>query len=350
MKIRSFLLPVLILAFVTMLTGCSDNKLKIYIPVEYISPEAIADFEKKYDAEVSVEFFASNEDMYESLKDGGEYDLLLPSDYMIERLISEDLLETVNKRNIPNISAVNPALTEAPLNDYDPMGDYSVPYSWGSVGIAYNSSRVSSVDVEALGFEILRDQRFKGRIYLYDSERDMFMTALKSLGYSMNTSDENEIQKAFTWLHSIFETMEPTVVTEEARDGMLSGRKDIAVMYSGDAARIMEKDENIRFSLPRSGTNLWVDAFVIPKRSDNSDLAHKFIDHMCGYEASLLNTEYLGYPTVNIDVLSKVTGAKGDFAENEAYLPRSGYARDEMFKDNEYMKMKLTELWFLVKE
>ncbi len=351
MKKKLFLLPVLMTACLAMLAGCGNNKkLRVFTPAEYISPEVIESFEEMYGVKVSVDYFESNEDMYERFSAGETYDLLLPSDYMIARLAKENFLEPLNKRKLSNLTQVNPALMEAPLNDYDPIGEYSVPYSWGSVGIAYRSSKVSSMDVESEGFEILRDTRYKGRIYLYDSERDMFMAALKSLGFSMNTEDENELQKAFSWLHSITETMSPTVVTEEAQDGLLNGRKDIALMYSGDAAYIIEQDPDIRFSLPKSGTNIWVDAFVIPRKSKNIDLAHKFIDYMCSYEASLKNAEFLGYTTVNIEALDEVTREGGLFAGNEAYLPRSGYAKDEMFKDNEVIRMKLTEMWYKLKE
>ena len=168
---------------------------------------------------------------------------------------------------------------------YDPENAYSVPYFWGTVGIVYDTTKVSEEDLENEGFNIFLDEKYKGDIYLYDSERDSFMMALKALGYSMNTDDEGELQAAYDWLVRCVQTMEPEIVTDEIIDNMAQSRKALGLIYSGDAAYVMSENEDMGFYLPESGTNLWSDAMVIPANAKNPDLAHEFINHVCAYEA-----------------------------------------------------------------
>ena len=163
---------------------------------------------------------------------------------------------------------------------YDPENAYSVPYFWGTVGIVYDTTKVSEEDLENEGFNIFLDEKYKGDIYLYDSERDSFMMALKALGYSMNTDDEGELQAAYDWLVRCVQTMEPEIVTDEIIDNMAQSRKALGLIYSGDAAYVMSENEDMGFYLPESGTNLWSDAMVIPANAKNPDLAHEFINHV----------------------------------------------------------------------
>ena len=340
---------VCVLAIMT-LCGCgAKEKLKIYLPGEYMSDELIPEFEKKYNVKVDVELFDSNEMMYTKVMAGDSYDVLIPSDYMIERLIKEDYLQKLDVSRLENFKDVTDALKVAPYNGFDPDNSYSVPYFWGSVGIVYNQKNVPTADVEAKGFEIMKDTRFAGKIYMYDSERDSFMIAFKSLGYSMNTSDENEIMDAYNWLVELNTTMQPTTVTDEVIDGMAQGRKDLAIVYSGDAAYILSENEDMRYYTPECGTNVWVDAMVIPKNAKNVDLAYKFIDYVISYEAAMGNTEAVGYASVNKNVLAEVTKEGGLYDGNEAYIPRTGFPKDEVFTDNEFLRKKLSELWIKVK-
>ena len=267
----------------------------------------------------------------------------------IERLIKEDYLQKLDVSKLENFGSVTDALKVAPYNGFDPDNSYSVPYFWGSVGIVYNEKNVPTADVEAKGFDIMKDTRFAGKIYMYDSERDSFMIAFKSLGYSMNTSEESEIMDAYDWLVELNTTMQPTTVTDEVIDGMAQGRKDLAIVYSGDAAYILSENEDMRYYTPECGTNVWVDAMVIPKNAKNVDLAYKFIDYVISYDAAMGNTEAVGYASVNKDVLAEVTKEGGLYDGNEAYIPRTGYSKDEVFTDNEFLRKKLSELWIKVK-
>lgn len=350
MKKKNILIAALMALFVFCMAGCgSKEKLKIYLPGEYMSDDLIPNFEKKYNVKVDVELFDSNEMMYTKVMAGGKYDVLIPSDYMIERLIKEDYLQKLDTSKLTNYSKLVSDIKKAPYNGYDPEAAYSVPYFWGTVGIVYNSETVPSAEVEEKGFGIMKDTKYASKIYMYDSERDSFMIAFKDLGYSMNTSDESEIMAAYDWLVELNTTMDPTTVTDEVIDGMAQGRKDLAIVYSGDAAYILSENEKMRYYTPSYGTNVWVDAMVIPKNAANVDLAYKFIDYVISYDAAMSNTEAVGYASVNSDVLAEVTKEGGMYDGNEAYIPRTGYDKDEVFTDNEFLRKKLSELWIKVK-
>ena len=323
-----------------------SDTLKLYITGEYMSDTLIPDFEKEFGVNVIVEYFDSNEMMYTKLQAGDSYDVVIPSDYMIQRMLAEDSLQELDLSLIPNLDNLAPQVRNLP---YDPENTYSVPYFWGSVGIIYNHNNVDPAEVEAEGFEILRNEKYKGHIYVYDSERDSFMMALKALGYSMNTDNPAEIDAAYEWLLDMNRTMNPTYVTDEVIDGMMNGNKDIAVVYSGDATYIQSENEDMSFWMPQEGTNLWYDAMVIPKNAENPLLAHEFINYTLTYEAALANSEYVGYTSPNEEVLLELSGADGLYGEYEAYIPRSGYAMDEVFEDNPVIKKKIAELWIKVK-
>ena len=175
------------------------------------------------------------------------------------------------------------------------------------------------------------------------------MVAFKALGYSMNTQNEDEIQAAYEWLLEQRKTMAPAYVADEVIDGMINGNKDMAVVYSGDAATILAENEDMRFFMPAEGTNLWSDAMVIPSNAENPKLAHEFINYILTYDASLDNSETVGYASSNQEVLDELSGEGGYFEGNEAYLPRDGYDKDEVFEDNQVLKERLTQLWIKVK-
>ena len=323
-----------------------SDTLKLYNWGEYMGENLINEFEKEFGVKVITEYFDSNEMMYTKLQAGDSYDVLVPSDYMIQRMMKDGMLQELDHSLLPNLSELAEGVQNLP---YDPDNTYSVPYFWGSVGIVYNHNNVDPAVVEAQGYEILRNTDYKGRIYVYDSERDSFMMALKALGYSMNTENEAEIQAAYEWLMDMNNTMAPIYVTDEVIDGMINGNKDIAVVYSGDATTILEENEDMSFWMPKEGTNLWSDAMVIPANAENPLLAHEFINYVLTYEASMDNSEYVGYTSSNQEVLDELSGEEGLYAENEAYVPRAGYEKDEVFEDNPVLKKTLAELWIKVK-
>ena len=323
-----------------------SNVLKLYLPGEYLGENVISDFEKQYGVRVIVENFDSNEMMYTKLMAGDRYDVIIPSDYMIERLMNEDFLQPLDKSMIPNMENMSDAVLGM---SYDPDNTYSIPYFWGSVGLVYNHENVDPAVIESEGWEVLRNTDYAGHIYIYDSERDSFMMAFKALGYSMNTEDPNEINDAYEWLLQMNNTMSPGYVTDEVIDGMMNGYKDIAVVYSGDAAVVLDENEDMSFYMPSQGTNIWCDAMVIPQNAENPKLAHEFINYMLTYEAAFDNTETVGYTSPNAEVFEEMTSSEDLYADNAAYLPRSGYDKDEMFHDNQVLMRELSKLWIKVK-
>lgn len=323
-----------------------SDTLKLYITGEYMSEDLIPNFEEEFGVDVIVEYFDSNEMMYTKMQAGDAYDVVIPSDYMIQRMMKEDSLQKLDLSLIPNLDNLTPEVRNLP---YDPDNTYSVPYFWGSVGIIYNHNNVDPKVVEEQGYEVLRNEDYKDHIYIYDSERDSFMMALKALGYSMNTENKDEIYEAYEWLLDMNDKMNPTYVTDEVIDGMMNGNKDIAVVYSGDATYIQSENEDMSFWMPNEGTNLWYDAMVIPKNAQNPLLAHEFINYTLTYEAALANSEYVGYTSPNEEVMLELSSDEGLYGAYEAYVPRDGYEKDEVFEDNPIIKKTIAELWIKVK-
>ena len=348
-----------LLAVMLLLTGCGgsavsseeaiakygSDTLKVYNVGEYIDTMIISDFEHEYGVKIIYEVFDSNEMMYTKLQSGDSYDILVPSDYMIQRLIGEGALQELDLSLIPNLENLTEEVKNLP---FDPEHKYSVPYFWGSVGIVYNKNVVDQADLEE-GWEVLRNPKYAGKIYMYDSERDAFMVAFKALGYSMNTQSEQEIQDAYNWLMEQRQTMEPVYVADEVIDGMINGNKDMAVVYSGDAATILMDYDEMGFYQPMEGTNQWVDCMVIPANAENPKLAHEFINYLLDYDIAYTNSEWVGYTSPHKDVLVDLSSMGGYFEGNEAYVPRQGYEMDEVFEDNQVLKERLTQLWIKVK-
>ena len=320
--------------------------LRIYNWGEYVGEHIIQDFEKETGAKVMLENFDSNEQMYIKVVNKEAYDILVPSDYMIERLISEGYLQKLDKSKLTCMDKLNKAVKGLP---YDPKNEYSVPYFWGTVGIVYDKTKVSEEDLKKEGYNIFLDQKYKGDIYLYDSERDSFMMALKALGYSMNTSDQGEIDKAYQWLLKCVGTMKPEIVTDEIIDNMAQARKALGLIYSGDATYVMAENPKMGYYLPDSGTNQWSDAMVIPKNAKNVDLAYAFINYASDYDGAYDNSSYVGYTSANKKVMEDLYGKGGEFEGIDAYIPRTDNKKDEVFEYNEKTKKIISNLWSKVK-
>ncbi len=341
-------------AMVLTLAGCGGSgggdrpfegqELHLYNWGEYMGENLIADFEEQTGATVKVDYFDSNEQMYIRVANGESFDVLVPSDYMIQRLMEEDLLQPLDKSKLSNLDLLSDDVMGL---DYDPENEYSVPYFWGTVGIVYDKTKVSEEDLEKEGYNIFLDTKYKGDIYLYDSERDSFMMALKALGYSMNTDNEDELNEAYEWLLQCVQTMEPEIVTDEIIDNMAQGRKALGLIYSGDATYVMSENENMGFYMPETGTNLWSDAMVIPKNAENPELAHAFIDYVCTYEAAMDNSSFVGYTSPNEEVMNELS--EGDFAGINAYIPRADNDNDEVFQYDAETRTIIAELFSKVK-
>ena len=324
----------------------AGQTLHVYNWGEYTGENIIKDFEAATGATVVMENFDSNEQMYIKVANGESYDVIVPSDYMIQRLIDEDLLQKLDHSKLDCFNKLSESVIGLP---YDPDNNYSIPYFWGTVGIVYDTTKVDLEDLENEGFNIFLDEKYRGDIYLYDSERDSFMMALKALGYSMNTDDPDELQAAYDWLVQCVETMKPEIVTDEIIDNMAQARKALGIIYSGDATYIMSENEDMGFYLPESGTNLWSDAMVIPKNAENVDLAHEFINFVSSYEGAYDNSSYVGYTSPNQQVMEELSGEGGDYEGINAYIPRTGNEYDEVFSYNEQVRKIIADFWSRVK-
>lgn len=325
----------------------AGQTLHVYNWGEYTGENIISGFEELTGAKVIMDNFDSNEQMYIKVANGDAYDVLVPSDYMIQRMMQEKMLQKLEPETRKEcLGELVDAIKGLP---YDPKNEYSIPYFWGTVGIVYDKTKVSEEDLEKDGWDIFLDQKFKGDIYLYDSERDSFMMALKALGYSMNTTSQDELNAAYNWLIQCVQTMDPEIVTDEIIDNMAQARKALGLIYSGDAAYVMSENENMGFYMPKSGTNLWSDAMVIPKNAKNPKLANEFIRYITSYNAAMDNSSYVGYTSPNKEVTEELGGKGGDYDGINAYTPRAGYDKDEVFQYDETTRKIIADLWSRVK-
>ena len=325
----------------------AGQTLHVYNWGEYTGENIISGFEELTGAKVIMDNFDSNEQMYIKVANGDAYDVLVPSDYMIQRMMQEKMLQKLEPETRKEcLSELTDAIKGLP---YDPKNEYSIPYFWGTVGIVYDKTKVSKEDLENEGWNIFLDQKYKGDIYLYDSERDSFMMALKALGYSMNTTSEEELNEAYNWLVNCVQTMDPEIVTDEIIDNMAQARKALGLIYSGDAAYVMSENEDMGFYMPKSGTNLWSDAMVIPKNAKNPKLANEFIRYITSYDAAMDNSSYVGYTSPNKEVMEELGGKGGDYDGINAYTPRAGYDKDEVFQYDEITRKIIADLWSRVK-
>lgn len=316
----------------TSLVGCGGSNeakktLKVYNWGEYADMSVIDSFEDEFNCKIIYETYESNEYMYTKLQGGDHYDIMVPSEYMIERLIKEDLLQKIDWSLISNKDSIDSSVLN---QEFDKNNDYWVPYFYGNVGILYDKTKVDASDLKA-GWEVLRNTKYKGQIYMYDSERDSLMVALKALGYSMNTTNEAEVIEAKDWLIDQKNTMDPVYATDDMIDAMTNSEKAMAVIYSGDAAAVMNENEDMDFYMPEEGTNYWFDGFVVSKDCEEVELAMEFINYMISDENALKNTLEVGYLTTNVNAAKK---AKEEFKGNSAYGIRIG-KNDEVFKYQE---------------
>jgi len=308
-------------------TGGTGSKevLNVYNWGEYIDPEVLDLFEKEYDIKINYEIYPTNEDMYVKVSaQTSPYDILVPSDYMIERLIQQDMLQKIDVSKLTNYQYIDERFKNL---SYDPNNEYSVPYFWGTLGILYNTEMVSG-PVES--WDILWDPAYEGKILMLDSVRDTMAVALSKLGYSVNTVDPDELEQA----KQLLIEQRPLVlayVVDEIRDMMIGGEAALAILWSGDSMDAMSSEPSLNYVVPNEGSNKWFDAMVIPKNSQNPDAAHLFIDFMTRPEISLMNTDYVGYSTVNAETLKLLDE---ETAQSEVYAPSVAVLeRCEIFND-----------------
>ncbi len=352
----------LMLLMVFGLVGCSTNKpaetvtpetsesavLNVMNWGEYIGEDVIENFEKKYGVKVNYTLYDSNEMLYTKVVNDKSYDVVIPADYMLERMINEDMLQPLDFSIITNTENLNEDAMNI-LHQRDKEGIYAMPYFVATAGIIYDRTVVDPADVEAEGWAVMKNPKYAGNVFVYDSERDSFMMALKNLGYSANTVDENEINAAYDWLMELNDNMDPAYGTDEVFDTMIFGNKALGFAYSGDAAYMTGENENLSFYIPKEGSRLAIDAMVILKDSKNVKLANEFINFMLEYESAYDNSYTVGYTSCDNRVLEELTKEGGDYEGNEAYLFDLNNPNSELFFDNEVLRETLSELWIKVK-
>lgn len=298
---KKSIITTLFLVGLLALAGCGNSKggengeVLVYNWGEYIDPETITMFEEETGINVIYDEFETNEIMYPKVEAGATaYDVLCPSDYMIQKLIENDLLQEINFENIPNVKNIGQQYFES-SKEFDPENKYSIPYCFGTVGILYNKTMVSEpID----SWSVLWDEQYADNILMQDSVRDAFMVALKLKGYSMNSLNETELNEA----KQILIDQKPLVqayVVDQVRDKMIGNEAAIGVIYSGEAIYTQRENADLEYVIPKEGTNVWIDSWVIPKNAPNKDNAEKFIDFMCREDIALMNFEYITYSTPN---------------------------------------------------
>ncbi len=275
----------------------SAGELYVYNYGEYFDPEALAQFEEETGIKVTYDEYETNEVMYPIIANGAaQYDLVCPSDYMVQRMISEGMLEKINFDNVPNIKYVDQVYKDA-AKGFDSANEYSVPYLWGTVGILYNKRMVKE-PVDSWG--ILWDTKYKDNILMQKSVRDAFGITLKYLGHSLNSTDEKELEEAKQKLIQQKQSgVVQAYVVDEVRDKMIGNEAAIGVIYSGEALTCQSENPDLEYVIPKEGSNLWIDAWVIPKGAKNKENAEKFLDFLCRPEIAKKNFDYITYSIPN---------------------------------------------------
>lgn len=295
---KLFALSALLITSILVLTACGSNdgeKVFVYNWGEYIDEDTIALFEEETGIKVIYEEFEQNEDMYPKVASGAiSYDVVCPSDYMIQKMIENDLLQKINFDNIPNFKYIDKTYLES-AEEFDPGNKYSVPYTWGTVGILYNKTMVSE-PVDSWG--IIFDEKYQEEILMIDSVRDAFAIALTYLGYDLNSTDEAELEDAKALLKEQYPLVQAYVI-DQVRDKMIGGEAALGVIYSGEAIYTSRENPDLEYVVPKEGSNVWIDAWVIPKNSKNKENAEAFINFMCDPEIALMNFDYITYSTPN---------------------------------------------------
>lgn len=322
----------------------SDVELTVFNWYDYIDPAVIDMFEEETGITVKYANFTTNEEMFTKIEAGaGTYDVLFPSEYMVERLIANDLLAELDLASMPNFANVKESLKNP---NYDPDNKHSVPYMWGTLGILYNTEMVEE---EITSWSALFDTKYAGNVIMMNSMRDTIGLALKYLGYSLNTRDEAEINAAKDILvKQKQDKIESGYLLDETKDKMVGGEAAIAIIYSGDAQYAIEKNDKLKYVVPEEGSNIWTDSMCIPKSSQHVAEAQQFIDFMCRPDIAQMNFEYIYYcsPIRQVaDGLSEEEAASATINPSEEVIARCEYFNDvsdcmELY-ENAWMEVRL---------
>jgi len=328
MKKKLCLIVVILTTIFITVTGCGKEEKEVLNVLNYdiyIDKSLLNQFEIENNVTIKYDTYSTPEEMYIKAKAGASnYDLIISSEYMIERMISEGMVNKLDFDNIPNYQYIDEQFKNQP---YDANDEYAVPYFWGTLGILYNKN---TVDVTSNSWNILWDNKYDQKIIMMDSQRDSFAVALKLLGYSLNTTDEKELDEA----KELLLKQKPLVmayITDGAPDIMISEEADMALVWSGEAVSAMTENENLGFIIPKEGSNIWIDAMFIPSNAKNQPLAEKFIDFLCTKDATLRNIDEIWYSTVHTEAIKEVDE---ELLNNNAFnIPQESIENMEMFRD-----------------
>ncbi|WP_314719962.1 spermidine/putrescine ABC transporter substrate-binding protein [Parvimonas micra] len=329
------------LCMIFLLSSCNKregNVVNMYNWGEYIDKEVLDEFTRETGIKVNYETFVTNEDMYLKIKQGGSnYDIVVPSDYMIEKMIKEDMLEPIDKSKLSNYKNIDAKFLN---KSYDPESKYSIPLYWGTLGILYNKNLV---DGEITSWADLWNEKHKDKIIMLDSSRDSLAAALLKNGFSMNSRNKEELEIAKKDLIKQKKSILAYLV-DEAKDNMLAENAVIEVMYSGDANELLNSDKKFKYVKPKEGTNLWFDSMVILKNSKNKENAHKLINFLIKKEILTKNMDYTYYAVPNQEVINKNKLVKSVTEIDDEYFKKM-----EVFKDPSDFIKEYDNIWTDVK-
>ncbi|WP_283595498.1 ABC transporter substrate-binding protein [Paraclostridium bifermentans] len=322
-------LSICILLMGAFFVGCSKDSSEQISFLNYgenIDKETLKEFEKKYGIKVNVETFDDMETMYQKISKGGvKYDVILVSDALMPRMIKKGLIQELNKDNIPNISQMDKDYLNLQI---DPGNKYSVPYMFGTVGLIYNKDVVKDkVD----SWDILWDEKYKDKVFMFDTYRDTMGAALKKLGYSLNSKNPKEIEEAKELLIKQRETVNPIYGVDNGTTMIPAGESDINMIWSGEGLNLQDENPNLVYIVPKEGANFWIDSLCIPKNAENVEGAEKFINFVSDKESALRIADEIGYTTPN----KEARLAQPDNVKNNpnAYMPKEIMDRCEIYED-----------------
>lgn len=337
---KGLCLIIMLSAVITMSCGSpsAHGTLNFYNWSDYISPEIIRQFEEEYGVKVQHHTYDLNEKMYTAIKEGSiAYDVCVPSDYMIEKMMREDMLEPLDYSSIPNAKYIKARFRSLP---FDPEDRYSVPYMWGTLGIIYNTKLVKE---PVHSWNILWDPQYAGKILMLDSPRDAFMVAQKRLGLAINDPDPEALEVAKQELLKQKPLLQ-AYANDNLEDIMIKGETALAVTWSGEAILMMKLNPDLAFTVPEEGTNLWFDSLVIPKGAPHKKEAERFIDFLCRPDIALKNALYIGYSTPNQGAYDMMNST---MKQNTVIYPDTSLLeRCEVFEDlGEEYDTRLVKAW-----
>ena len=342
---KKTLIATLFLTLVLVVTGCSGSSstqtLNVYNWGDYIDKSVLKEFEQEFNVKINYEEYANNEEMLAKLKAGGTaYDVVFPSEYMVEYMISADMLNELDYEKLSNYGNIDERFKDLA---YDPNNKHSVPFMWGTMGIVYNKNMVTKpVD----SWDILWDQDYAGKILMLDSSRDSLVPAFKRLGYSINTTNMDELNAAKEELIKQKNLVRAYEV-DTYKDQMIAEEAAMALTWSGDAYMLISENPNLEFAVPKEGTNLWFDAVAIPTTAKNVDLAHEFINFLLRADVAAKNSDYIKFSSPNAAAIPLLPAE--DAANEDLYPKGDIMSLGEVFLDLGEFTVEYDRAWTEIK-